>query len=85
MRGYLLTYLFLALDVYYYLLWGHALMSWLPALAQSRLGQFVTFLVEPLLKPLKRLPLQFGGLDFSVVVATIAIQALKHLLWLLLG
>lgn len=76
---FVVRYLFLALDVCRFLLIVYALLSWFPNAAQSRLGQWVRFLAEPILKPFRALPLQIGGLDFTVVVAILALQVLGDL------
>lgn len=64
-------------QVYAYLLIASAVLSWFPALAQSRLAEWIDFLVNPVLRPLRRLGLQFGGLDFTVYAALILIELLQ--------
>lgn len=73
-------FLLLTGQVYTYLLMGYAILSWFPGLHRSRLANLVSFLVEPLLTPLRRLGLQIGGLDFTVVVAILGIEFLQRVL-----
>lgn len=81
----LTRFLFLGLGVCRVLLLAYAFLSWIPAWYDSSFGKGLRFLVEPLLKPFRRLPLQFGGLDFTVVAALLALQILGEvfvgLLW----
>ncbi|MEG1503529.1 MAG: YggT family protein [Enterococcus sp.] len=62
--------------VYFYtiLLVVYALMSWFPGAYQSKLGQMLGKICEPFLDLFRRLPLQFGGIDFSVMAAIIALN-----------
>ena len=62
--------------VYFYtiLLVVYALMSWFPGAYQSKLGQLLGKICEPFLDLFRRLPLQFGGIDFSVMAAIIALN-----------
>lgn len=78
--GFILT----CLDLYSFLLVIYALMSWIPSLYQTAIGRFLTALCEPFLQLFRKLPLQFAGLDFSVVVALIAIELLRYLLVIVL-
>lgn len=47
---------------------------------QSTLGQMVHRLVEPFLSLFRKLPLQFGGFDFTVLVALLVLNVLNQLL-----
>lgn len=80
MLGLVIRLLLLTGRVYSYLLLASAVLSWLPGLNQSRLAAFIDFLVEPILKPLRRLGLQFGGLDFTIFAAMLGIELLENLL-----
>lgn len=76
----IVRFLLLASRVCRFLLLTYALLSWLPNVAHSRFGQWLAFLVEPLLKPFRRLPLQVGGLDFTVLLALLAFQLFDQFL-----
>ncbi|MGQ7461612.1 YggT family protein [Streptococcus suis] len=71
-------------EIYSYLLLAYALLSWFPTLYTSNLGRMIRWLVEPIVKPFRRLPLQFLGLDWSVMVAMIALNIGTRLLLQLL-
>ena len=51
----------------------YALMSWFPGAYQTSLGRLVLRISESILKPFRRLPLQFAGLDWTVYVALLLI------------
>ena len=57
----------------------YALLSWFPGAPESALGQMVHRLVEPFLSLFKKLPLQFAGLDFTVLVAILLLNFLERL------
>lgn len=80
MLGLVIRLLLVTGRVYSYLLLASAVLSWLPGLNQSRLAVFIDFLVEPILKPLRRFGLQFGGLDFTIFAAMLGIELLGNLL-----
>lgn len=73
-------FLYRIIDVYSFLLLIYALLSWFPDAYQSTIGRWVIQIVEPLLKPLRRLNLQFAGLDFTVWFAMFLLNVLKQLL-----
>lgn len=62
------------LGLYGYVLLATAIMSWIPDLAQTKLGDWLTRLTEPYLKLFRFIPpLQLGGiaLDISFIVAVV--------------
>ncbi|MFC4771114.1 YggT family protein [Enterococcus hermanniensis] len=66
--------------LYTILLVVYALMSWFPGAYQSKLGQLLGKICEPFLDLFRRLPLQFGGIDFSVMAAIIALNIAMEVL-----
>ena len=46
----------------------------------SSLGRLIISLVRPVIEPLRKLNLQFGGLDFTVWVALVLIQFIGTIL-----
>ncbi|OJG82339.1 YggT family protein [Enterococcus pallens] len=58
----------------------YALLSWFPGAYQSALGKFLGRICEPFLDLFRRLPLQFGGIDFSVMAAIIALNFIMRIL-----
>ena len=67
------------IQIYSIILVIYALLSWFPGAPQSALGQMVHRLVEPFLSLFKKLPLQFAGLDFTVLVAILLLNFLERL------
>ena len=58
----------------------YALMSWFPGAYQSKFGQLLGRICEPFLDLFRRLPLQFGGIDFSVMAAILALNIAMEVL-----
>ncbi|HEM5489717.1 TPA: YggT family protein [Streptococcus suis] len=71
-------------EIYSYLLLAYALLSWFPMLYTSNLGRLIRWLVDPVIKPFRHLRLQFWGLDWTVMVAMIALNIGTRLLLQLL-
>lgn len=67
------------IQIYSIILVIYALLSWFPGAPESALGQMVHSLVEPFLSLFKKLPLQFAGLDFTVLVAILLLNFLERL------
>ncbi|PCS00459.1 YggT family protein [Lactococcus fujiensis] len=72
-----LSFIFRLMDIYSWILVAYALMSWIPQLQSSIVGRWIIKLVRPYLNLFDRLPLQFAGLDFTVLVALISIQVIE--------
>lgn len=61
--------------IYFYMIVFYVLMSWLPGLRESFIGELLGKLVEPFLAPFRRfIPPLFGMLDLSPIVAMIVLQ-----------
>ncbi|HEM6309110.1 TPA: YggT family protein [Streptococcus suis] len=71
-------------EIYSYLLLAYALLSWFPMLYTSNLGRLIRWLVDPVIKPFRQFRLQFWGLDWTVMVAMIALNIGTRLLLQLL-
>lgn len=69
-----------AVRIYSFILIAFALLSWFPNAYDSSLGRLIISLVRPVIEPLRKLNLQFGGLDFTVWVAIILIQSIGSFL-----
>lgn len=67
------------IQIYSIILVIYALLSLFPGAPESALGQMVHRLVEPFLSLFKKLPLQFAGLDFTVLVAILLLNFLERL------
>ena len=69
-----------AVSIYSIILVAFALLSWFPNAYNTQLGKFLEALCKPILEPLKRLPLQIAGLDFSVWIALILLRMISRYL-----
>ena len=69
-----------AVSIYSIILVAFALLSWFPNAYDTQLGKFLETLCKPILEPLKRLPLQIAGLDFSVWIALILLRMISRYL-----
>ncbi|WP_276355909.1 YggT family protein [Cohnella caldifontis] len=68
-------YIYLLYNVYFYMILIYVLMSWLPAVKNSVVGDFLGKLVEPYLRPFRRLIPPIGGiLDISPIIALFALR-----------
>jgi YggT family protein len=56
------------------------LLSWMPAKLPWGLGEFVISVTEPILVPIRRAMPSAGGMDFSPLIALIAIQIVSSIL-----
>ena len=65
-----------AVNIYSLLLLIYALLSWFPNSYGSSLERLLEKLVRPIVVPLRRLPLQFGGLDLSIWLAILIVRFL---------
>lgn len=64
----------LLIKLYTYAIIGYILMSWIPALQQSAVGDFLAKIVEPYLNIFKRFIPPLGMIDFSPIIALIALR-----------
>ena len=69
-----------AVNIYSFILLVFALLAWFPNAYNSSLGRLIISLVRPVIEPLRKLNLQFGGLDFTVWVALVLIQFIGTIL-----
>ncbi|BBH21201.1 membrane protein [Paenibacillus baekrokdamisoli] len=61
--------------IYTYLILGYVLLSWLPSVRESFVGELLGKIVEPYLSPFRRIIPPIGGmLDISPIVALIALR-----------
>ena len=66
-----------AVNIYSLLLLIYALLSWFPNSYGSSLERLLEKLIRPIVDPLRRLPLQFGGLDLSIWLAILIVRFLS--------
>lgn len=75
--------------IYYYMLFAYILMSWLPQLRESKIGEILGKFVEPYLSIFRRFIPPLGMIDLSPIVGIIALRfiqgGLKTVLYWLFG
>ena len=74
----IINWLLRLLDVYSIILVIYALMSWIPTLYGTWFGSIIVKVSRPYLSLFENLPLQFWGLDFSIVIAFIVLKFIQR-------
>ena len=74
----IINWLLRLLDVYSIILVIYALMSWIPTLYGTWFGRIIVKVSRPYLSLFEKLPLQFWGLDFSIVIAFIVLKFIQR-------
>ena len=65
------------IDVYSLIVLAAVIMSWMQIPPQSSIARVLHMLTEPLLRPLRQILPQMGGLDFSPMILLILLQFLR--------
>ncbi|MCL2113915.1 MAG: YggT family protein [Streptococcaceae bacterium] len=81
----LVSWLFRLMDVYSFILVIYALMSWIPSLYGTWIGQLIIKISRPYLSLFENLPLRIAGLDFTIWVAIIALQLIQRFIAIVLN
>ncbi len=68
----------LIFNVVYFVLVVRIILSWVNPDPYNEIVQTVYKVSDPILLPFRRLPLQFGGVDFSPIVAFLALSVLRN-------
>jgi YggT family protein len=79
----------LALNLYTWILIGSAIFSWLYAFNVinssnqfvNAIGTFLYNVTEPVLRPIRRVMPDLGGIDISPIIVLLLIFFLRSLLW----
>ena len=79
----------MALDLYWWIIIASAIFSWLYAFNVinssnqfvNSVGTFLYNVTEPVLKPIRRLLPNLGGIDISPIILLLIIFFLRTLLW----
>lgn len=75
------TFIAYVLQIYLYILIARILISWLPNVAESAIGQFLYQITEPYLAPFRKIIPPIGGmLDISPILAIFAYHFLSDFL-----
>jgi YggT family protein len=69
--------LFLGLTV---AIFGRVILSWVPMRLPWGLGDFIFSITEPILAPIRRALPMAAGMDFSPLIALVALQLVEQLL-----
>jgi len=67
----------LVINILYFLLVIRIILSWVGADRYNEIVQIVYRVTDPVLAPLRRLPLRIGMMDFSPIVAFIILSVIK--------
>lgn len=81
----LINWLFIIMNIYSFVLVIYALMSWVPRLYGTWIGQLIIKVSRPYLSLFENLPLRFAGLDFTIWVAIIALQFIQRFIIIVLN
>lgn len=68
----------LAFDIYFFVLFAYVLMSWVPSLIDSPIGQLLRQICEPYLSVFRRFIPPIGFIDLSPIVALIALRFVEY-------
>lgn len=68
-----------AFEVYLYMVIARVLLSWVPHNPSQPVIRFLYEATEPLLKPCRRLVPPLGGIDFSPIIAVMAVEFLRRI------
>jgi YggT family protein len=71
--GYLMLVIDYAFTIYQYMIIAYVLMSWVPQMRETGIGQFLERMVEPYLAPFRRFIPTLGFIDISPIVALFAL------------
>ncbi|MGO2082818.1 YggT family protein [Vagococcus sp.] len=81
----LLTIFSKAIEIYLFVLIAYALLSWFPGAYQTKVGEWIIKLARPYLSLFDRLNLSVGPMDFTVLVAIIALQLSSQAIVMIIG
>ncbi|NPA33225.1 MAG: YggT family protein [Aquificae bacterium] len=70
----------LALQLLTILVFVHALASWFPSLRRSRIYWYIDWVVEPFLRPIRKVVKPVNGLDFSPLILILILTILQRAL-----
>ena len=81
MVHFLLTLAILAANIYYWLIFARILLSWMPFISPFHpVARLLADVVDPFLKPFRKVLPLFGGIDFSPILAIIVLIEVSSIL-----
>ncbi len=69
----------LIINVLIVLVLVHAIGSWIPQIRESEFYRKLDNIIEPILRPIRRVIPSYGGLDFSPLILLLILYLIKHL------
>lgn len=76
----------LLFQIYFYMILVYVLMSWLPNVRESFIGELLGKMVEPYLSPFRRfIPPIMGMIDISPIVALFVLRLAQNGVYAILG
>lgn len=71
----------IGLSIYMWIIIGRAVISWVNPDPYNSIVRFLNSITEPVLYPIRRrLPISFGGIDFSPIIVILAIIFIQSFL-----
>jgi YggT family protein len=67
------------LNIYSFLLFGRAIMSWFDPSFSSQFGRMIFSVTEPVIAPIRQVIPPIGGLDLSIMVTIFLVIILQRL------
>ena len=67
-------------QILYWLLFARIVVTWLPVDPYNAAVQFLVQATDPILAPLRKIPLQIGMIDFTPILAFVAIFLIRNVL-----
>ncbi|MBD0379193.1 YggT family protein [Paenibacillus sedimenti] len=62
------------MEIYYFMIIGYLILSWFPNARDSFIGELLGKVVEPYLRPFRKIIPTIGFIDLSPIVALIALR-----------
>jgi YggT family protein len=67
------------LNIYSFILFGRAIMSWFDPTFSSQIGRIIYDVTEPVVAPIRQVIPSIAGLDLSIMVAIFLVVILQRL------
>lgn len=65
-------------EIYSWLIIAYILMSWLPQMRESQIGEILGKIVEPYLSPFRKIIPPIGMIDISPIVALFSLMFIEY-------
>lgn len=81
----LIMFITVAIEVYTWIIIARCILSFIPHDPRQTIIRFIYEITDPVLKPFQRVVPLVSGIDFSPLVALLALQFLRYVIVLLLS